>query len=94
MLAVLISAAVVLAQADATHQVQLGPHSAEPTHFQGQIVSSKSNPLELPTAAQRAGAQLQQLPTSDSMKEAERKANAVFKAVIAQADRLRKKALR
>jgi hypothetical protein len=94
MLAVLISATVVLAQADATHQVQLGPRSMELTQFQGQIAPSKSNPSEAPTAARRAGAQLQHLPASDSMKGAERKANAEFKAVIAQADRVRKKALR
>jgi hypothetical protein len=85
MLAVLISAALVLAQAEATQPIQSGPCSVELAQIERHVAQSKSNPLEGPTASQTVGAQLHHQPTSRSVQRAERKADADFQAALAQA---------
>jgi hypothetical protein len=85
MLAVLISAALVLAQAEATQPIQSGPCSVELAQIERHVAQSKSNPLEGPTASQTVGAQLHHQPMSAAVKSAERKANADFQKALAQA---------
>jgi hypothetical protein len=67
---------------------QAGPCSHDIAQFEQAVRQSAGNPNAGPIAAQTIGAQLDRQPTPDSVKRAERRAQAKFEAALTRSKRL------
>jgi hypothetical protein len=82
--ALVVAAAVYLGAASA----HAGPCTNEIAQFEQAVRQSASDPNAGPFARQTIGAQLDRQPTPGSVKRAEARAQATFKATLARAKRL------
>ena len=87
MTGLLILTALAGAQVDRINPIHPGPCAAELAQIQRQLVHSRGNTLEGPTARETVAAELHHQPTPQSVRKAELTAKAEFQSTIARARR-------